>query len=114
MNSRLLLKLLSISLITLILFSCGTSSNGIFEKRKHLKGWHFKKNKTFSLGQSSNGKSNEIKLQESLINTPSNPVSSLKNDKKIRNRELKQLRNISISTIQRANLEGNSMVENRE
>jgi hypothetical protein len=50
-KSKLLFHILSISFITFFLFACGTNSNGVFEKRKHLKGWHFKKN-NFSLSTS--------------------------------------------------------------
>ncbi|RYM33343.1 hypothetical protein ERX46_10395 [Brumimicrobium glaciale] len=58
MKSSLLFKLLSISLLMLFLYSCGTSGNGAFEKRKHLKGWHFKKSKKINLG-SVNSKAKE-------------------------------------------------------
>lgn len=43
MKQELLSKFSLITLLALFLFSCGTSSNGIFEKRKHLKGWYYKK-----------------------------------------------------------------------
>ncbi|RYM33344.1 hypothetical protein ERX46_10400 [Brumimicrobium glaciale] len=48
MKSKLLFYLLSVSFIALFLYSCGTNSNGVFEKRKHLKGWHFNKKKKFN------------------------------------------------------------------
>ena len=54
MKLELLSKFSLITLLAVFLFSCGTSSNGIFEKRKHLKGWHFKKNKKFDLGEAEN------------------------------------------------------------
>lgn len=51
MKSNLLFYFLSISLITLFLYSCGTNSNGIFEKRKHVKGWHFHKKTRITASQ---------------------------------------------------------------
>src|SRR5690554_7463388 len=54
MKLKLSFQVLSIAIAATFLLSCGTSSNGIFEKRKHLKGWHFKKNKKFDLGEAEN------------------------------------------------------------
>ncbi|HLW29594.1 MAG TPA: hypothetical protein VKX29_01970 [Brumimicrobium sp.] len=45
MKLKLLLNLLVFFLVLLFLTSCGISSNGPFEKRKHLKGWYFTKKK---------------------------------------------------------------------
>ena len=41
-NFKYLIKWLTLLVIPIIMYSCGTSSNSLFEKRKHLKGWHFK------------------------------------------------------------------------
>ncbi|PWH86857.1 hypothetical protein DIT68_00925 [Brumimicrobium oceani] len=47
-----------------LLFSCSTSSVGVFEKRKHLKGWHFKKNNKFILGGGSIKNRKELKTSD--------------------------------------------------
>ena len=60
MNAKVYLKFVPI----LILFSCSTSSVGVFEKRKHLKGWHFKKNKKFMLGDGSLNNKKEFKASD--------------------------------------------------
>lgn len=43
MRSKLIFHFLSVSFLLLFLYACGSHSNGVFEKRKHLKGWHFHK-----------------------------------------------------------------------
>ncbi|WP_107037710.1 hypothetical protein [Brumimicrobium mesophilum] len=48
MKSRFIFYLLSLSFLSLFLYSCGASGNGLFEKRKHLKGWHFNKKSNIS------------------------------------------------------------------
>lgn len=42
MKLNLIFQFLLLALTVLLLFSCGNQSNGVFGKRKHLKGWHFR------------------------------------------------------------------------
>ncbi|PWH86855.1 hypothetical protein DIT68_00915 [Brumimicrobium oceani] len=73
--------------MVLLLFSCGTSSNGVFEKRKHLKGWHFKKNKKFDLGLSSNKKKEEIRIEKNAPNNTNKVSSFVEKERNSQNKE---------------------------
>lgn len=67
MQLNLLSKIFTIVLLMVFLFSCGTSSNGVFEKRKHLKGWHFQKKSSVTMSSThelSKDKPNESNLIE--------------------------------------------------
>lgn len=82
MKSNLILKFLSISLLTLFLFSCGISSNGVFDKRKHTKGWHFNKKKSFLTTKSESNDTEDFKIKKSENESESAFVVSEKIDTK--------------------------------
>lgn len=52
MKHSILYRILCILLFLFVSYSCGITSNGRFEKRKHLKGWYFHKKKNISIGSS--------------------------------------------------------------
>ncbi len=80
------------ALLLLFLFSesCSTNSRGLFEKRKHRKGWHFhKKQSVFQDGVAAE-RDMEVQKRDVICNDPSAPY--LKNRDNVTNRKSKQIK----------------------
>ncbi|PWH86856.1 DUF4199 domain-containing protein [Brumimicrobium oceani] len=77
MNVKVYFKFVPILLLLFVLFSCSTTSNGVFEKRKHLKGWHFKKNKKFDSGSAHVKEDKIFRRKEKSTNPEENSVLTI-------------------------------------
>ncbi len=80
MKQKYIFKILSIFLLTLFLYSCGMQSNGVFEKRKHLKGWHFHQKKRIPISSSDTPSNKKIDHRKSTKESEATLLSPTQNE----------------------------------
>src|SRR5680860_28544 len=80
-HQKIKYTLIGLLLIFIFSESCSTNSRGLFEKRKHLKGWHFHKKTSVSQKSSNYPRDIAFKKKNDVLNVRNQPNYSTSIDK---------------------------------